>query len=257
MFGADVAQLRQAAAQFDRHAQQLDADRMTVGNAIRISAWVGPFATSFRMQWDSEHSRRMHDAAMRLRDAAQKLRSNADEQERASAADGGNARSGSAGTSRPIFDPRHMSIIPEDAPGFRDRTKHLRVLWTGMRQILQSELPSTGWSVSDLAGLIPHVGTGVDVYSAIDKAANGQLPWHEAIDIAAGAARGSGNPILFGLGWTAANAADAVEQMGKVDWSAKGMDDLIGGLFSADGWKEVGHEMVTTLPRLLAGNTIP
>lgn len=89
MYGADVAQLRQAAAQFDRHAQQLDAGRMTVGNVIKISAWVGPFATSFRVQWDSEHSRRVHDAAMRLRDAAQKLRANADEQERASAAGSG------------------------------------------------------------------------------------------------------------------------------------------------------------------------
>ncbi|BDZ39625.1 CHAP domain-containing protein [Microbacterium suwonense] len=101
MYGADVAQLRTLAAQFDRRAQELDAGRMTVGNAIRISAWVGPFAADFRVQWDSEHSRRVHDAASRLRDAAQKLRANADEQERASAADGSGTRVSPAPAPRP------------------------------------------------------------------------------------------------------------------------------------------------------------
>ncbi|BDZ39627.1 hypothetical protein [Microbacterium suwonense] len=105
MYGADVAQLRQLASRFDRHAQQLDADRMTVGNAIRISAWIGPFATTFRLQWDSEHSRRVHDAALRLRDAAQRLRANADEQERASAADGGGAGR---------LDSRQWTGVPEE-----------------------------------------------------------------------------------------------------------------------------------------------
>ncbi len=85
MYGADVAQLRNLAAQFDQHADRLETDRMTVGNAIQISAWVGPFAVRFRHQWESEHSRRVHDAALRLRDAAHKLRANADEQERTSA----------------------------------------------------------------------------------------------------------------------------------------------------------------------------
>lgn len=88
MYGADVAELRSLAAQFDRTADQLDANRMTVGNAIQISAWVGPFATHFRLQWDSEHSRRIHVAAELLRSGARALRSNADDQERASAVDG-------------------------------------------------------------------------------------------------------------------------------------------------------------------------
>lgn len=88
MYGADVAELRSLAAQFDRTADQLDANRMTVGNAIQISAWVGPFATQFRLQWDSEHSRRIHVAAELLRSGARALRSNADDQERASAVDG-------------------------------------------------------------------------------------------------------------------------------------------------------------------------
>jgi uncharacterized protein YukE len=89
MYGADVAQLRSLAAQFDSKANELDAHRMTVGNAIRISAWIGPVAVRFRAQWDSQYSRQVQDAATRLHKAATDLRRNADEQEGASAVGGG------------------------------------------------------------------------------------------------------------------------------------------------------------------------
>lgn len=89
MYGADVEQLRALASQFDRSADRLDADRMTVGNVIKISAWVGPAAVRFRAQWDSDHSRRVHEAAERLRCAALSLRANADDQARTSAVGGG------------------------------------------------------------------------------------------------------------------------------------------------------------------------
>lgn len=89
MYGADVAQLRTLAGQFDRIAGQLDGDRMAVGNAIQISAWVGPVAVRFRHTWDSDYSRKLHGAAERLRHAAGALRANADDQERTSAAGGG------------------------------------------------------------------------------------------------------------------------------------------------------------------------
>lgn len=91
MYGADVAQLKQLASQFERCATQLDGDRMTVGNAIRISAWIGPVAVRFRHEWDSSHSRKVASAAARLREAATALRRNAEEQERASSADSGAA----------------------------------------------------------------------------------------------------------------------------------------------------------------------
>lgn len=96
MYGADVAQLRALAAQFDRTADQLDRGRMAVGNAIRISAWVGPFATSFRVQWDSEHSLRIARATHLLRENAAKARANADAQERTSAVDGSSQGIGGA-----------------------------------------------------------------------------------------------------------------------------------------------------------------
>ena len=93
IYGADVANLRQLSTQFDQAAERLNANRMTVGNAIQISAWVGPVAVRFRHQWDSEYSRMVQSAAERLRVAARSLRANADDQESTSAPSGGPDRS--------------------------------------------------------------------------------------------------------------------------------------------------------------------
>ncbi|MBK8460841.1 MAG: hypothetical protein IPL43_12205 [Micropruina sp.] len=99
MYGADVAQLRALAQQFERTAEQLEHDRMAVGNAIQISAWVGPVAVRFRAEWDSQHSQRIVGAARLLRDNARLARANADAQEATSAIDGssGGGPAGSGG----------------------------------------------------------------------------------------------------------------------------------------------------------------
>ncbi|MFZ1410940.1 MAG: hypothetical protein WAS07_05760 [Micropruina sp.] len=99
MYGADVAQLRALAQQFERTAEQLERDRMAVGNAIQISAWVGPVAVRFRAEWDSQHSQRIVGAARLLRDNARLARANADAQEATSAIDGssGGGPAGSGG----------------------------------------------------------------------------------------------------------------------------------------------------------------
>lgn len=89
MFGADVAHLRALARSFDSAADRLDQDRMSVGNAIRVQAWVGPVAVRFRAEWDSAHSARIASAAARLHEAARALHRNADDQERTSTSDGG------------------------------------------------------------------------------------------------------------------------------------------------------------------------
>ncbi|MCI4658196.1 hypothetical protein [Cryobacterium zhongshanensis] len=95
MYGADVEQLRALAKVFSDASDRLERDRMTVGNQIKINAWVGPVATQFRMQWDSEHSVRVASAAHLLAESATKLRKNAQEQEDASRSDGGTRTSGS------------------------------------------------------------------------------------------------------------------------------------------------------------------
>lgn len=86
MYGADVAELRALAAKFDQVATQLDGSRHAVSNAIQISVWVGPFASTFRIRWDSELSLKVRDAGQLLSEAAHHLRVNADQQDRASAA---------------------------------------------------------------------------------------------------------------------------------------------------------------------------
>ncbi|MGC3955285.1 MAG: alpha/beta hydrolase [Propionicimonas sp.] len=118
MYGADVAQLRALAAQFDRAADQLDRGRLEVGNGIRIRAWVGPFAATFRLRWDSEHSLRVAATARLLRENARRARANADEQERTSAVDGG---PGGAGGYAPYPPPEGVQVtkgktVAEDPP---------------------------------------------------------------------------------------------------------------------------------------------
>lgn len=120
MYGADIAQLRTLAAQFDRAADQLDSHRVSVGGAIRVSAWQGPDAGAFRHQWDSAHAGRMAAAAGSLRTNAQLLRANAEDQERTSAVEGGagNARNGRgavhAARSTPTADDGTVVIYDED-----------------------------------------------------------------------------------------------------------------------------------------------
>lgn len=88
MYGADIATLRSLAAQLDRAADQLDAHRTFLGNAVQQSAWHGPDAERFRGEWQSQHSTRVAASARLLRETAATVRRNADEQERASAIDG-------------------------------------------------------------------------------------------------------------------------------------------------------------------------
>ena len=149
MYGADVAQLRTLAEQFDRLAGQLDADRMSVGNAIQVSAWVGPVAVRFRHQWESQHSRQVSDAAARLRDAAKTLRKNADEQERASAVDSGSGpRSGGP---LPSFDLEGVAMTG-DEQFFR---RWLRDNPGGTREQWKSERWGTSFFEAQLRGHFP------------------------------------------------------------------------------------------------------
>ena len=84
LYGADVDQLRELARQFDVAGNELLRSRKAVANAVQISAWVGPVAVRFRLEWDSAHSKSLLAAAAMLTARAQTLRANADDQEKAS-----------------------------------------------------------------------------------------------------------------------------------------------------------------------------
>ncbi|KGJ79650.1 hypothetical protein GY21_04275, partial [Cryobacterium roopkundense] len=102
-YGADVEQLRDLARALDQAGQTLERHRMTVGNQIKISAWVGPVAVRFRLEWESDHSRRVLAAAHILTQNATLLRQNADEQALASAVDAGaGGAPGAGGSAAPL-----------------------------------------------------------------------------------------------------------------------------------------------------------
>ncbi|MDQ1124718.1 WXG100 family type VII secretion target [Microbacterium trichothecenolyticum] len=145
MYGADVEQLRALARSFDAAANKLDHDRMTVGNAIRINAWVGPVAVRFRAEWDSAHSAKVAGAARRLHAAAQSLRKNADDQERTSQANGANP---GGGTKLP--------------PGALNPAEMFRPLLAGIRMGALEPSPTLGsLLVSGVVGTVTAFSEGV------------------------------------------------------------------------------------------------
>jgi len=103
VYGADVAQLRDAASEFERAAQSLESITTLLGGELSRAPWHGADATTFRADWDTDHSRRLTDAAARLRDASRALRTNADDQEVTSSVSGGPGGPGGPGVPGPGF----------------------------------------------------------------------------------------------------------------------------------------------------------
>ncbi|MDO9396790.1 MAG: hypothetical protein Q7T71_09615 [Herbiconiux sp.] len=95
-WGADAGELRALAKDFDQKAGQLSGVLSTLTTAINgTSAWTGPDAAIFRQEWNGVHRSSLVQANAVLLAAASALVKNADEQEQASAADGGSGPGGS------------------------------------------------------------------------------------------------------------------------------------------------------------------
>ncbi|MEZ3161455.1 hypothetical protein AB1K54_13070 [Microbacterium sp. BWT-B31] len=97
LYGADIAQLRGTAAEFERAASALESIGSLLGGELSRAPWKGADATQFRSHWDTDYSRRIADASTRLREAAKSLRANADDQEATSMSDGGPGGAGGSG----------------------------------------------------------------------------------------------------------------------------------------------------------------
>ena len=91
MVGADLAEMEQLARAFDVAASRLSGLAGQVRQGIQISAWLGPAAARFRVDWDSQHSRVLRHTAEELRGAARQVRAQAEDQRRASTAGSENA----------------------------------------------------------------------------------------------------------------------------------------------------------------------
>ena len=84
MIGADVAELRALAADFDTKASALRTTETQLNWRIHSSPWHGPDVSRFQHDWNTRHRRAITTAAASMTDAARELRANADQQELAS-----------------------------------------------------------------------------------------------------------------------------------------------------------------------------
>ncbi|GGH42225.1 hypothetical protein [Microbacterium album] len=231
MYGADVAQLRQLAGHFSSAADRLDADRMTVGNAIRIQAWFGPVAVRFRAQWDSEHSVKLKVAAARLRDAAAALRRNADEQERASAVDSGRgfAGAGGGGGGGPLPPGLIATTLPVPIPWLRlfDLPGLVRLIrggtvfgipaWDAISAVVK------GLKWADI-GKVPgfsKLGLGMSMVTWLDRIAQGTFNGHDAADIVSRILKSTKNPVLAIAGVGVKAGSEAVAGFIAADFGAE------------------------------------
>lgn len=152
--GADAGQLRSIATQLNKGASALESSAKTLHSLIGTTTqWRGPDADRFRSQWSSSSVRSIATAVDALRQAADTLRRNANEQETASAADGGGSDGGGVGQ------PTHTAPSPAGLSG----------LWNELHGI---PIHSSGYRVQEVVGA-DHV-TRYVVYITGTLAADGQ-----------------------------------------------------------------------------------
>jgi uncharacterized protein YukE len=204
-YGADVEQLRQLAHSMSTASDRLERDRLTVGHQIKISAWVGPFAATFKAQWESEHSLHVASVARVLEENATQLRKNADEQEAASAADGG-AWSGKLLPSP--FGPGDL-FRPAIGP---DDPDYLRKLYTSIRLAIEAIREGKGplgvkpWDLLTSLGHVRHIpglegfSNFMDSFTLIDKITTGTFDGYDAADQVAILLKSTHNPIASLIG---------------------------------------------------------
>lgn len=147
-YGADVAALRALGERFDRAADEIErAGRVLAQDITTTTAWQGPDAVGFRGAWGGSHHPRVTSATSALRAAARTVRLNADQQDRASAVDGGasflgTAIAGAAGALSGIlsglFGDRNGGSIPRPPSGTSpDRAN---AWWRGLSEEQRDEV---------------------------------------------------------------------------------------------------------------------
>lgn len=153
MVGADSDALRRLASRFDRSAERLTSMSKSVRSGLQASAWVGPVSARFRVTWDSEHSVRLAEAALRLTDHAARLRAEADQQEAASAAHSGSLLA--VQTPVPEAGGRNISDLSvQDCVDLMEASYDPSKAPDGWEVLDAAELAKLGLSPSDLTSLL-------------------------------------------------------------------------------------------------------
>lgn len=101
MWGADLAQLRTLAREFDAASQSLDNTVSQVTSMLDSVPWMGPSGDQFRAEWDGLHVPALRNASTGLAEAKNTVERNADDQERTSEDYAGGGAGGPAGDGFP------------------------------------------------------------------------------------------------------------------------------------------------------------
>ena len=84
MWGADLAQLRNLAREFDAASQSLDNAVTEITSVLSGVDWLGPSGDQFREEWDGHHAPAMRLVATGLAEARTTVERNADQQDETS-----------------------------------------------------------------------------------------------------------------------------------------------------------------------------
>lgn len=95
--GADPADLLDFAQAAQSSSEQIDYTATTLSATLAQARWKGPDAQLFTGRWNSQHLIHLKEASEGLQKVAKILRLNADEQEKASALEGGGSHRGHQG----------------------------------------------------------------------------------------------------------------------------------------------------------------
>ncbi|WP_285725673.1 hypothetical protein [Psychromicrobium xiongbiense] len=120
MLGANPDNLRMIAQAMEQSAGKLDSARTDLSATFSRVRWRGPDAAHAIQRFQQSQSVSLHDAAAMLRDCAKGLYRNADEQDKASAVDGGST---GGGHFHPL--PKRVDHVP---PGFAAKNPPLHAM---------------------------------------------------------------------------------------------------------------------------------
>jgi uncharacterized protein YukE len=84
MYGLDVQAVRTLGSQLNSEADALDSTLRKLTTALEQTQWVGPDATKFRNEWQSQHSVALRNVIEALRATSNSAKQNADAQEQVS-----------------------------------------------------------------------------------------------------------------------------------------------------------------------------
>jgi hypothetical protein len=262
VWGADAEALEALAQQMDRDADRLEYMRVAIAHHVQSTAWQGRDAAEFRNRWTTDYMRRLQNASSFLRGTGNQLRNNAQQQRQASAANGGvhsGASIGGFGSVRPA---PGANVLPHTMPSMY-RPDFMDSALDRIRAIDERILGSYG-SVSGFLGYVPGgIGEAAGFYSDLSDldAIRDDFVAGRHVDGVIGSGlfvsdqvadgmKHSKNPVLY-LGGVALDTwTMAAEEATKVDWSAKGMQQIADA--SLSDWASAFGEAAKSMPLKIA-----